>query len=309
LHWLEQAQNPDGGWGERPRDGRSRAWCTAHTMLAFIYGRGTLSKGNEVEGVQWLREHSDSWMEPYNVEYEFDIPADRSRRGRANYRFDALPIVVLALLRSGLRPLAPDLLDGVNKLLEQQVDGVWIYPSSNQKTIFNLSHAMQAVTVFRKSLSSPEMVAELHNRISEMEGQSAEAAGPGRSQAGSSPRPAIWRRLSVAIALLSAVPVVWALVGADKLGQMLDHLSLLFDHPLPILISLSGIMLAARIGRWISTKVWLALWSLLLVFALLLSVHGGVWKTLAAVLPPLVAALVTYLLREFKKRGQPPDGV
>ena len=114
LNWLEQSRNDDRGWGERPKDQGSRAWCTAHVALAFILGRGDVTKGNDVPGIQWLRENSSRWIEPYTIEYEFDIPRDQTRRGRATYRFDALPIVLLSLLRSGLRPTAPDLLNGIN---------------------------------------------------------------------------------------------------------------------------------------------------------------------------------------------------
>ena len=305
LDWLEKAQNDDGGWGERPKDQRSRTWPTAHVTLAFILGRGSISKGNYVLGVQWLRANSTKWIEPYAVEYEFDIPQDQTRPGRATYRFDALPIVILALLRSGLRPVAPDLLDGINKLLEQQVDGIWLYPYSNQKTIFNLSHAMQAVTEFRKSLGSPEMLADFYTRMSVIEGQHVESPSPDIALEGISLRTKIRKTAAVALAILATSPIIWLLAGSDKLWRLLTHLFLLRNHPVILIASLSGIMLAAGIGKWVSTKVLFASWGVLITFAVLLSVRGGIWETLAAVSPALAAALIRFLLGEVKSIIKP----
>lgn len=301
LDWLEKAQNDDGGWGELPKDQRSRTWCTANVTLAFILGRSSISKGNEVLGIRWLRENSANWIEPYAVEYEFEIPQDQTRRGRANYRFDALPIVILALLRSGLRPVAPDLLDGINKLLEQQVDGIWLYPYSNQKTIFNLSHAVQGVTEFRKALASPEMLADFYNRMSAIEArQPSDVRAPVRIPSGSR----IKSITAVALAILSVFPLIWLLIGSDRLWRLLAQVFLLRNHPVILVSSLSGIMLAVGIVNWVSAKVLFALWVLLITFAVLLSVRGGIWETMAAVSPPLVAALITYLLSWAKERFQ-----
>jgi peptidoglycan/LPS O-acetylase OafA/YrhL len=163
---------------------------------------------------------------------------------------------------------------------------------------------MQAVTEFRKSLGSPEMLADFYTRMSVIEGRHVETPIPVRALEEVPPRSKIRRTTAVALAILSTLPIIWLLAGTDKLWQLLAHLSLLHNHPVILITSLSGIMLAAGIGKWVSAKVLFALWGLLIAFAILLSVRGGVWETLAAVSPALVAALIKFLLSEGKRHRQ-----
>lgn len=301
LAWLEKAQNDDGGWGERPNDQHSRVWTTAHATLAFILGRRSRVKGNDVIGVKWLRENVNNWLEPYTIDYEFSLLHNSNRRGRASYRFDALPIVILALLRSGLRPIAPDLLQGINRLLDQQVEGVWLYPYSNQKTIFNLSHAMQALVEFRGSLSSPGMLADFYRRMTLIEEQGPEHSGE-TATARTSLRRKMRRVAGFSIVALSAGPVLWLLIGRDAFIRMATRIDGLLNHPIILIASLSGVLFGLGIANRVSSKKFFVACVVLVAFGVLLGLRGTFGDAVASVLPPLIAALVKVLLGEVKKR-------
>ena len=186
-------------------------------------------------------------------------------------------------------------------LLEQQVDGVWIYPASNQKTIFNLSHAMQVVTEFRMSLVSPEMLADFARRISAIEERGNGVPTSINIEEKTHSQPVIRRIIAAVIAVASFSLIIWLIVGEDAFEQLLARILVLRDHPIMLILSLSGIILAAGIGRWIPAKALFALWGLLIVMAFLISIHGGALKALAAVSPPLVAAIVTYLVNQYRR--------
>ncbi|MGO4425295.1 prenyltransferase/squalene oxidase repeat-containing protein, partial [Streptomyces sp. MCAF7] len=76
VHWLEQVQNEDGGWGEDQRSYPDRQWAgrgastasqTAWALLALLAAGERESKAAE-RGVTWLAETQEddgSWDEPY----------------------------------------------------------------------------------------------------------------------------------------------------------------------------------------------------------------------------------------------------
>lgn len=154
MQWLEGARNIDGGWGKGWRDEKSNAWCTAHAILA-LYEDEKAPDPNQVPGVEWLRKNTKMWSSLVVEEYE--VKSVKPGSGKALYEFQPLPIVLIALDRAGVRPLAPDVFEATKLLVSLGEDGTWIYPVSNRKTIFNLCHAVQGMWTTRERFKNVEI--------------------------------------------------------------------------------------------------------------------------------------------------------
>jgi hypothetical protein len=290
LLWLDTAKNDDDGWGEMPADQQSQLWCTAHVILAHVYGRQRSDQGNDVPGARWIRDQC-SWMEPYMVQYDFDLPNDKTRSGRAVYRFDPLPIVIHALLECGIQPLAPDLIDAVYKLLEQESDGIWLYPLSTQKTIFNLSHAILALTTFRRRLVSPEIMVGLYDEI--------QRRGVREQTAHQAPIAAkktdVRRVLGFLVMFLGFLPCIWLLIGPDSLSAIIHRLHIIRVHPWLPVVSTSLLLLGAMVIFKLKKAIFYAGFAVVVAFALfafLAAVRGSLLEAAAALIPPVVFLLL-----------------
>jgi hypothetical protein len=156
LKWLFGARNDDGGWGKKHRDGESNAWCTSHALMA-LHDRGQISpEPNSVPGVSWLRANANSWSSLISEEYFVHSPS--LGKVDVRYEFQPLPLVLIALDHAGIRPLAPDVFRATDDLLRHERDGVWIWPSSSRKTIFNLCHSVQAMMAVRERFNHAESI-------------------------------------------------------------------------------------------------------------------------------------------------------
>lgn len=155
-NWLHGARNKDDGWGKHYQDNSSNAWCTSHALIALHQRSTGAEDANAVPGVQWLRSHRDRWSELLSDEYFVESKA--IGKVPVRYEFQPHPIVLIALDHAGVRPLAPDVLKAVEELLQRERDGVWIWTSSSRKTIFNLSHSIQALSAVRARFNHAEQI-------------------------------------------------------------------------------------------------------------------------------------------------------
>lgn len=144
--WLQEAVNPDGGWGRDSRDGAS-AWNTAHALNAMMRSG---QPGATVErGVQYLIEHASKWSQTLTSEY--DLPSG----GRARYMFHPKPIVIMTLLHAGFSPYEPVIIAGVNEIIAaQDARGIWRYPGGQRGTIFELCHNATCLLRFKERSTS-----------------------------------------------------------------------------------------------------------------------------------------------------------
>ena len=294
IEWLEGAMNDDQGWGWGRKDNKSNAWCTAHTLLAL---RGTrLVDPNAVLGVKWLRRNLRAWTDQLADDYFVESPS--LGRVDVHYEFQPLPLVLLALDRAGVRPLAPDVFEGTECLLDQVTDGVWIPPSSTRKTIFNQSHSVQAVTAVRNRLMNAESI---HSVV--------ELALAGNSFTAREPRYVSpvseghclskrWPRNLGAVALVIAGGLIVAAVAVPPgtatvlTAATLNAWTRVTREPWLT----AGAFLLVGIGvgvsvRWTS-RGWLALAAAAGVFALILN-GQGLWGVVASAVAAVLLGLLS----------------
>ena len=287
LAWLEGAQNDDGGWGLKRRDGNSNAWCTAHSLIALHYDAAATNP-NKNDGVVWLRKNyrNKSWSTILNDEY---VVHSGDGDKRVHYEFQALPIVLIALDKAGVRPLAPEIIDATKELLAKEKNGIWIWPNSSRKTIFNLCHAVQAMRAIRDRFANADLMAIMVEMACD-EGWSTEK----NVKYVTNKRDIV----PAAIALLGIATVIAAMIpdaGIDEVKRYAEIMMMsMVSNPIKMTAgaSLLGIATGIRF-RWSKQRAAIYAGIMITIFVILKQGESGLLSILASAAAGLVLVAPT----------------
>ena len=128
IAWLQDARNPDGGWGFFSRNSPDAGFSIAHHTAQVIIGFLASGMSPESELVQksvqfilskYSEDIEEGWESLSEVEYVTDDSA-------LDYRHHSTPYCVVALVRSGVPFYQREVLRAFHRLLQgQQSFGYW----------------------------------------------------------------------------------------------------------------------------------------------------------------------------------------